>query len=220
MGPPGQGKSKPFIFDYSLKDAATWLYEILGQEHMSAAVLLGHSMGGHLGQVFADLYPGKMAGFIALNSSPISKKYWTSWEVWMLRKMKIIYRLYPWKTLIKLASKGSAETRYGQSLMEEMMGSYEDKTQNVQVACHGFEILAQAIEVGLDYKISCPALLLCGDKDRTGSTKDKNLAWSRESQIPLYWVRGGGHNANTDRPEEVNKLIENFIKALSQGKER
>ena len=33
-------------------------------------------------------------------------------------------------------------------------------------------------------------------------------AWHRNAGIPLVWIEGAGHNANTDAPERVNELIE------------
>ena len=45
-----------------------------------------------------------------------------------------------------------------------------------------------------------------------GSTKRYNRAWHKKSNLPIHWIEGAGHNANTDCPEEVNKIIEEFLK--------
>ena len=42
-----------------------------------------------------------------------------------------------------------------------------------------------------------------------------NKAWYRNTKIPLTWVEGAGHNSNTDRPEQVNRLIEEFVANIS-----
>ena len=31
------------------------------------------------------------------------------------------------------------------------------------------------------------------------------------TKIPLTWIEGAGHNSNTDKPEQVNRLIEEFV---------
>ncbi|MGI6508365.1 MAG: alpha/beta fold hydrolase [Saccharofermentanales bacterium] len=74
----------------------------------------------------------------------------------------------------------------------------------------GFRILADAIEKDL----KCPALLICGESDKISSVKRNNAAWQKEAQIHLHWIKDAGHNANTDQPEIVNKLIETFVKNL------
>ena len=72
-------------------------------------------------------------------------------------------------------------------------------------------MLAGAMEADLPYEIPCPALLICGEKDRAGSCVRYNRAWNKNTGIRLEWIKGAGHNSNTDRPELVNALIEEFV---------
>ena len=41
-----------------------------------------------------------------------------------------------------------------------------------------------------------------------------NKAWHKNTGIPLVWIPGAGHNANTDAPDEVNELIGKFVEEL------
>ena len=82
---------------------------------------------------------------------------------------------------------------------------------------HGREkpsILADAMEADLPYKIDCPAILICGTRDEAGSAKNYNKRWAKHESLPIYWIRGAGHNANTDRPELVNNIIHDFLESL------
>ena len=131
---------------------------------------------------------------------------------WLLKKMEPFYRWFPWKLLIKLGARGTAETEYGRKLMSEIMMIYDgDKKRYAQLAGNGYKILAEAYEKGLPYNITCPALLICGKKDKAGSTLRFNKAWHKDSGIPIEWIKDAGHNSNTDRPEVVNRLIEGFV---------
>ena len=69
----------------------------------------------------------------------------------------------------------------------------------------------------MPYKISCPALLICGEKDRAGSCIRYNTAWAENTNIPIVWIQNAGHNSNTDKPEVVNGLIEKFLERLNAG---
>ena len=73
------------------------------------------------------------------------------------------------------------------------------------------EEMAKLMEADLPYAIRCPALLICGERDRAGSCIRYNKAWHRKTGIPIEWIRNAGHNSNTDQPETVNRLIEPFI---------
>ena len=63
----------------------------------------------------------------------------------------------------------------------------------------------------------CPALLICGEKDRAGSCIRYNKAWHKKTGIPLQWIAGAGHNSNTDAPEKVNGLIEEMLDRCKYG---
>ena len=78
-------------------------------------------------------------------------------------------------------------------------------------------MLADAMEADLPYAIDCPAILICGTRDESGSAKSYNKRWAKHEGLPLYWIRGAGHNANVDRPGEVNRIIRDFVEALGCG---
>ena len=41
-----------------------------------------------------------------------------------------------------------------------------------------------------------------------------NEKWSRETGYPLMIVKNAAHNSNDDRPEEVNRIIENYLHSI------
>lgn len=216
---PGHGASRPFRLEFSLDSKAVWLRAILRQEGIEKPILIGQSMGGYVAQCFLDHFPGTAAGFISIDSAPLKRKYLTSAELWMLKHTDLIYRPYPWKALQK-AGLGVSATGYGRELMARMMADYTKK-EYVDLAVHGFRILAQAIEQDRPYPIHCPCLLLCGEEDKAGSAKRYNRRWGSEENLPLVWLPGAGHNSNCDAPERVNALIEDFIRRrLPAGEEK
>ena len=60
-------------------------------------------------------------------------------------------------------------------------------------------------------EVSCPVTIVCGQKDHAGSCIRYNKAWHKNTGIPLEWIENAGHNSNTDAPNVVNALIEQFI---------
>lgn len=210
---PGHASSWPFAFTFSLFDKAKWLDEILKMEEMEKPVIIGQSMGGYVGQAYAELFPDKLKGFISIDSAPLQRCYVTGIELWLLKRMKPVYRYYPWKALTKAGCNGVATSEYGRQLMRRMISVYDgDQKRYAKIAGHGFKILAEAMEADLPYKLYCPALLICGEKDRAGSCIRYTKAWHKKTGIPVAWIKDAGHNSNTDNPDEINRLIENFLK--------
>ena len=177
---PGHAASWPFAFDFDLMDKARWLDGILEQEGITKPVIVGQSMGGYVGQAYAQTYPEKLKGFVSIDSAPLQRKYMTKPELWLLKRMEIVYRCYPWKALLKSGTKGVALSEYGRNLMRDMMLVYDgDQKRYAKIAGHGFRILAEAVERDLPYEIKCPALLICGEQDKAGSCVRYNKAWHK-----------------------------------------
>lgn len=210
---PGHASSFPFELSFSLSDKAKWLDEILSSEGISDPIIVGQSMGGYVGQMYCELFPDKPRCFVSIDSAPLQRRYTSNAVIWMLKHTEWIYRMYPWKALVRDGAKGCAETEYGRNLMREMMLVY-DYERYVKLVSHGYRILAEAIEADLSYEIKCPAVLICGEKDRAGSARAYNKKWAKETQLPIYWLAGAGHNSNTDAPDEVNRIIEALISRL------
>ena len=197
--------------DHRLFDKAKWLNDILNQDKIVKPVIVGQSMGGYVGQAYAQLYPNRLTGFVSIDSAPLQRNYVTAVELWLLKRMEPVYVHYPWKLLLKSGTEGVAMSDYGRNLMREMMLVYDgDQKRYAQIAGHGFRILAEAMEKNLPYELKCPSLLICGTQDHAGSCIRYNKAWHQKSRIPLKWIEGAGHNSNTDKPELINSLIEEF----------
>lgn len=212
--PPSHGQSRPFDLTWSLDDVARWLHEILTVEGFQHPILIGQSMGGFLSQIFMELFPGEAAGFIAIDSAPMQRRYYKGWEIWFLHHTHAMYASIPWKWLLSWGSNGCATSAYGRALMREMMEGYAER-EYVDLAAHGYEAVARAVEANRAYKIDCPAIIVCGTKDMAGSSKRYSRVWAERGGFTLFWIEGAGHNSNTDAPDQVNAIIERMLDTLS-----
>ena len=125
-----------------------------------------------------------------------------------------MYRAIPWKLLLKWGIAGTSRTEYGRQLMKDTWAVYS-RDEYCDLADHGYRIFAQAVEAQPAYPISCPVLLLCGEKDAAGSAKRYNKRWTAQDGHRLVWIKSAGHNSNTDAPETVNALIDDFLRSLN-----
>ncbi|MDO5117261.1 MAG: alpha/beta hydrolase [Eggerthellaceae bacterium] len=211
--PPAHGESRPYPLDFTMDDLASMVSGILDAEGVEHPVLVGQSMGGYVSQAFIDLYPRRAIGFVSIDSAPLKRKYYPTWEVKFLRHTKGMYASIPWSILKPWGAKGTSETDYGRNLMRAFMDSYT-KREYVDLAAYGYRILADAVEADRAYNIDCPALLLCGKKDHAGDVRAFNRKWAAGEKLPLVWVPNAGHNSNTDAPNFVNSHIERFANSL------
>lgn len=212
---PGHAASRPFRLDFSLMDKAVWLHAILEKEGITHPILVGQSMGGYVSQCFIQKYSGEAAGFISIDSAPLKRSYVTGAEIWLLKRTEPMYRAFPWNTLKRIGANGCAVSGYGRKLMRGFLDSYT-KDEYCKLSGHGMKLLAEAMEADLPYEIDCPVILVCGEKDQAGSAKNYNRRWAKREGHPICWIKDAGHNSNTDKPEEVNRIIREFVTSLRE----
>lgn len=111
----------------------------------------GSPWAGYLSQAFIDLFPGVAAGFVSIDSCPLKRMYYQGWELYCLKHTKLMFELFPWKTLVNQGAKGNSTTTYGQALMRDMMHDYDKKDYCV-LSSHGFRVLADVVEAAVPMK--------------------------------------------------------------------
>ena len=210
---PAHGLSRPFALTFSMQDLVHNLHDIFEREYITAPVLIGQSLGGYIAQVYMQMYPDSVRAFVSIDSCSLSRKYYSGWELALLRHTKWMYRAIPWSLLLKWGIAGTSRTAYGRQLMKDAWSVY-GREEYCDLADHGYRIFAQAVEAQSAYPVSCPVLLLCGEKDAAGSAKRYNRRWARLDGHRLVWIKGAGHNSNADAPETVNGLIDDFLHTL------
>lgn len=209
---PGHASSYPFRLDFTLFDFATWLDEIFIKERIENPIVIGQSMGGYVGQVYAQLFPEKLKGLVTIDSPSLQRKYYTAMELWLLKNMETIYRIYPWKFLLKSGPKSVSTTDYGRKLMYDMMMIYDgDQERYARLAGYGYKIFSEAVEKKLSYEVKCPQLVICGKEDRAGSCIRYLKAYEKNTGKSVQWIDKSGHNSNADQPDIVNRLIDEFL---------
>ena len=91
------------------------------------------------------------------------------------------------------------------------MVSYYKKAE----LCHLMRIgYAGFLEDNKELQISCPLLLLVGEKDTTGRVKQYNKEWSKRTGTKITWIPDAAHNSNVDNPDFVNYCIGKFLMNL------
>lgn len=202
---PAHGRSRPYpAFTYA--DAAKAMHTILQEMKISDVFLIGQSMGGFIAQSFLCRYPQMVRGFVAIDSCP----FWTHYprsDLWWLRQIGWMSRLFPERLLRSCLVRQTAVSAAGRRNMAKMLSQYPKDE-----LCHLLKVgFAGFLEDNRDLDIPCPALLLVGEKDRTGKVKLYNEQWSARTGIPLIMIPDAAHNANVDAPETVNRCIEDLI---------
>ncbi|MBO4847443.1 MAG: alpha/beta hydrolase [Lachnospiraceae bacterium] len=207
---PAHGASRPYE-DFTYEKAAHEAVEILKVNGISQAVFIGQSMGGFITQSVIKRFPEYVKGFVSIDSCPFGEKYYSRSDRWWLKQIEWMSAFYPEKSLKKAIAKQCTKTERSFQNMYQMLSSYDKKE-----LCHLMGIgYAGFLEDNCDIDITCPVMLIVGEYDKTGKVIAYNKEWAKDLDVQITWIKDAAHNSNDDRPDQVNKYIEEFLKEHS-----
>lgn len=209
---PAHGKSRPYR-DFTYANAAEELRAVLVGEGIEKAVLIGQSGGGFVAQSYYRKYPETVSGIFAIGTCPYGPSYYSKSDLFWLRQTKWMFRLYPDRILRRSMAGICADTPRARENMMDMLSvySYDELCSLMYAGLAGF------IPEICEMDINCPVWLTVGAHDRTGKVMAYNRMWHEKEGYPLYIIEGAAHNANDDRPDEINGLINEFVQTLLWG---
>lgn len=206
---PLHGLSRPYL-NFSYKQTAIELHSILQAENITKTVLVGMSMGGYPSQMFADMYPEMVEGFVALDTTPFGLKYYPKSDLWWLKQVEPMAKWFPDGMLRKSMAKSVSKTKYSYNKMMDMLKPLT-KAQIIEQMGIAYGTFATENK---DVAFAFPVLILLGDSDKTGKVKQYCKEWSQSTGYPLHIIKQSAHFSNGDNPEQVNVEIKSFIQGL------
>lgn len=206
---PLHGLSRPYL-NFSYEQTAIELHSILEKEKITKTILVGMSMGGYPSQMFADMFPEMVEGFVALDTTPFGLKYYSKSDLWWLKQVERMAKCFPDVVLRKSIAKSVSKTEYSYNKMMDML---KPLTKAQIIEQMGIAYGAFATE-NRDVSFAFPVLILLGDSDITGKVKQYCKEWSKSTGYPLHIIKQAAHFSNGDNPEQVNAEIKSFMQGL------
>jgi 3-oxoadipate enol-lactonase len=204
----GHGLSSMPSLTFRVGDVVDDLIRILDREGVAApVVLVGQSMGGNVSQELLRWQPGRVAALVAIGSTCNTMAI-SRWERTELRLAGQSLRLIPFKYLTSLMARASSTTTSGQTYLLDVFRS-GGRRRFLRI----WAGVSRCLTPDLSYRAPVPQLLIVGQHDETGNIKTAMLQWSdRDPRSELLVVRGAGHVAQLDRPDQVNQAVIKFIR--------
>lgn len=176
---PAHGKSRPYS-DFTYENTVTVMLKILNELQIKKVVLIGQSMGGYMAQSFIARHPEMIQGFVSIDSTPFGDYYsksdiwWLKQIEWMCKPFSENYLRFLWLNKMLL-----------QKLDERICLKWLVAMKNRTMPLDG-DWLCWILDDNKELQISCPSLILVGERDNTGKVKQYNKAWSKRTGIKLF----------------------------------
>lgn len=185
---PGFGASDDISMPWSVGDYATYTQEFLDGLGIKEPYVLAHSFGARVAvKMAAAGYPFKkivLTGGAGIVNRPAG--YFV--KVWLYRRMKKFFPRY-------------AESRFGSAEYRALSPMKKESYKKIVN-----EDLREEAK-----KVSAPALLIYGEKDRTTSVKQGEVYLRNMPHARLVVMKDCGHFAFADDPVLFNRTTEEFL---------
>jgi len=206
----GHGLSRPAstvpvsgVFDFV--EARADLLALLDTLGVEQAVLVGHSMGGNLGQEVVFYHPERVQALVMLDCTWNFQRLSSSDKFW-LALAGPIFKLYPYKTLIDQSLAVTAMSKASQELLRTSMQQLS-KEEYIHILMQ----TSLCLHYEPEFKITKPMLMLVGDQDKTGNIRKVMPLWAVHDDVKLVIIPNAKHAANLDQPEVFHKHLLDFL---------
>ncbi|MCH6236207.1 alpha/beta fold hydrolase [Cognataquiflexum rubidum] len=209
----GQGQSEvtdgPIDMDLLTLDAVELIDKLVGKP----VHFVGLSMGGFIGMRLAARFPEKVKSLALLETSASPE------PVENFPKYKLLNGIVKWFGIIPTVAGSVMKIMFAQSWLEnpqngdaykkwikEIQSNKKSITKSVEAVIH-----RKGIEEEIR-QIKCPTMIVVGDEDvATKPEKAKFIQMSIPNSV-LHMVPGAGHSSCIEKPDEINRLIGDWMR--------
>jgi pimeloyl-ACP methyl ester carboxylesterase len=189
----------------SVEECADWLKKYIEGRGYKDVILGGHSLGGAITLTYALRYAEELKGIIVISSGArlrVHPRYLAACEEAIKGSRE------QWYQMIEEIYRFTPE-EYRREIVEKQKDIGPAVMLNDFLACDKFDIMDKV------HQIRLPALIICGELDVMTPVKYSNYLAAKISGSKLAIIPQATHFALAEKPEAVNRAIEDFINALS-----
>ncbi len=165
-------------------------------------------MGGWTCQFFAAKYHNMVSGFIAIDTTPLNYQYYSKLDIWLIKHISFFAKLFPENMLKKSMAKSISKTKYSYEKMIDIYQNYTKADIIKQLDMYYKQFIIENKNISIKY----PVILIAGEYDNTGKVLLYSKQWAKDIKSHLYIIKNAAHFSNADNYEEVNNIIEKFMK--------
>lgn len=199
----GHPKGKPCS---SVDEYVEWLRCYILQQQYEDVILVGHSMGGAVAQLYGLKYSDEVKALVLIGTGA------------RLRVLPTFLKAVEEMVSDEAAWIKYLEERHRSTVPEIRRVVIEERMQigpavmlNDLLCCDKFDIVDRV------HNIKLPTLIICGSEDELTPVKYAHYLASKIEAARELIVNGTGHWVQTENPRRVNQAIESFVAGVGSA---
>ena len=189
------------VLNTSVKSLSEFLFKFINHMGLNDVILLGNSLGGHVGLLFTKTHSELVKGLILTGSSGLYENNMGDgypkrgdYDYIKAKSEAVFYNP-------KVATK---------EIIDEVFESVNDRNKLVRTLALAKSAIRHNMAKELP-KMNTPTAIIWGKQD---SVTPPNVAEEFESLLPdadLYWIDKCGHAPMMEHPEQFNSILEEWL---------
>lgn len=189
------------LLSTSVKSLTNWVYRFLEHKNLNDVILLGNSLGGHIGLLMRKLHPEKVKALVLTGSSGLYESSMGD--------------SYPKRGNYEFIKKKCEDVFYDPKMAtDEIVNQVFSIVNDRNKAIRTLSIAKSAIRHNMAKDLpnmNLPVCLIWGKND---PVTPPNVAEEFQKLLPnseLFWIDKCGHAAMMERPNEFNQSLDKWL---------
>lgn len=190
------------LLNTNVKALANFVHDFLLFKGYKDVILIGNSLGGHVGLVYITRHPDKVKALVLTGSSGLYEDAmggtFPRREDYGFIKQKVEYTFYDPKTASK-------------ELVDEVFAIVNDKGKLIRI----LSLAKSAIRHNMSeeiHTIKQPTCLIWGKQDAVTPPEVAEDFHKLIGQSELFWIDKCGHAPMMEQPEQFNEILDTWLK--------
>jgi pimeloyl-ACP methyl ester carboxylesterase len=201
---PGHGKSEG-VGRQEITEYGKEVVEFMKAVRLSAAVLVGFSMGSAIALSLALKYRKRVLGLGLIGSGAKMRVAPSTLE--MAANPSTFSAVV--QTVIDNSYSSTVDQHLKELAVEQMTQTRQAVLYGDFLACDAFDVMERV------KKIHVPTLLICGSADRMAPPNRSEYLKDQIENAQLHILEGAGHMVMIERPDQVAGLLSSFLDQIT-----
>lgn len=185
----------------NIKNITTFIKEFIEARGYEQVILLGNSLGGHIGLLTTKLYPEYIKGLVITGSSGLYES--------------AMGDSYPKKGDYEYIRKKAQDVFYDpavatEEIIEDVYQTIKDRNKLIRILSIAKSAIRHNMAKDLP-NMHQPTCIIWGKQDEVTPPK---VAYEFDELLPnseLFWIDQCGHAAMMEHPDEFNKILHSWL---------
>lgn len=190
------------LLSTTVKSLTNWVHRFLEYKELKKVMVLGNSLGGHIGLLLTKLYPECVSALILTGSSGLYES--------------AMGDSYPKRGNYEFIKKKCEDVFYDpkvatQEIVDQVFSVVNDRAKVIKTLAIAKSAIRHNMAKDLP-KMTQPTCLIWGKNDPVTPPKVAEEFHDLLPNSDLFWIDKCGHAAMMERPDEFNNVLEGWLK--------